>query len=257
MRHIDVFAVAVLALGRCASAGSPQTFEWKGFVAPDQTIEIRGINGGVHVEPADSTTADVVATISGRHPDPADIRIEIDLSDQGVLICAVYPTADGEANPCHPDQNRSVSTDAKVDFVVHIPAQTSFKYRTVNGWVYADVPNNAIDAEMVNGRAVITTGASARSKTVNGSIIVSLGTVDGCPCDFTTVTGTIDVSLSGAVNAQVKATTMVGAITTDFPMEVHRGFIGSSIDGAIGAGGPLVTMSTITGSIHLREIAAQ
>ena len=62
MRYFAVVAFAALAYGQCARAGSPLTFEWQGFVAPNQTIEIRGINGSIRVEPADGTSAEVVAT---------------------------------------------------------------------------------------------------------------------------------------------------------------------------------------------------
>ena len=255
MRHLTVVIFAALALCRCATAGSPETFGWQSYIAPDQAIEIRGVNGGIRVEPADGTIAEVVATKSGRHPDPASIRIEIEWSDQGVLICTVYPTSDGqEFNPCHPENHSAnLSGDAKVDFVVHIPAQTRLKYRAVNGSVYADVPNNRIDAELVNGRVVIATGTSARAALVNGSIIATLGAVDGCGCDFTTVTGTIDVSLPATVNARAKATALVGTITTDFPIRVHRSWISSWFDDAIGTSGPDVSMSVVTGSVHLRR----
>jgi len=127
------------------------------------------------------------------------------------------------------------------------------KYRAENGSVYADVPDNRIDAEFVNGRVVVATGASARAALVNGSIIASLGQVEGCGCDFTTVTGTIDVSVPATVNTRVKATALVGAITTDFPINVRRAWINSWFDGVIGIGGPDVTMSVVTGSVHLRR----
>ena len=65
MRHLSIAIFVALGFGRLAAAGSPPTFEWRGSVGPDQAVEIRGINGGIRVEAADDTRAEVTATKSG------------------------------------------------------------------------------------------------------------------------------------------------------------------------------------------------
>ena len=73
------------------------------------------------------------------------------------------------------------------------------------------------------------------------------------PRKFHTVNGSIDLDLPSSTNAEVRANTVNGSISSDFPLTVQGRFGGKSISGRIGSGGRELQVSTVNGSIHLRQ----
>jgi len=74
------------------------------------------------------------------------------------------------------------------------------------------------------------------------------------PLDFSTVNGSITLELPEDAGAEVTAKSVNGGIETDFPILVQRaGFVGRSLHGTIGRGGPRLELSTVNGSIRLRR----
>ena len=64
----------IAAAGAALLAGSTvftqQDFQWRGRVAPGQTIEIKGVNGGVHAVLANSNEVEVTAVRTARRSNP-------------------------------------------------------------------------------------------------------------------------------------------------------------------------------------------
>ena len=61
-----------------------------------QQVEIRGINGSIHAEPALGNDVEVVAHKTGQPSDDvAAIEVQVVEHDGGVTFCAVYPSVDG------------------------------------------------------------------------------------------------------------------------------------------------------------------
>jgi hypothetical protein len=176
----------------------------------------------------------------------------------GVTICAVYPSSDwGRPNECQPGSGGRMSVnnnDVKVEFTVHVPAGVRFIGRTVNGEVEAASLAGDVQAHTVNGKIRISTAGSAEAKTVNGSITASVGQAAGMkPLEFHTVNGGIELELPATVNANIHASTVNGHISTDFPLMIHGKFSGREITGAIGQGGPDLSLKTVNGSIELHR----
>jgi hypothetical protein len=136
-------AVALAPLGimaRAADAANKSAkslgddFEWSGKIAAGKAIEIKGINGGIEVEPTNGTEVKVSAEKNAHKSDPASVSIEVIEHDGGVTICAVYPTPKGErANECQPGAGGHMNTrnnDVDVEFRVQVPAGVRFVGRT-------------------------------------------------------------------------------------------------------------------------------
>ena len=92
MRAITLATLAWLAVGvRPTLAQSP--FHWSGRLAAGKRLEIKGVNGDVHaVGIAAGSQAEVSAAKHARRSDPASVEIKVVESEDGVTICAVYPT---------------------------------------------------------------------------------------------------------------------------------------------------------------------
>lgn len=252
---------ATLALAFVANAagaaGRNVDFEWTGKIARGQTIEIRGINGAITARPARGNEARVTAVKRARRSDPDEVRIEVSEERDGVRICAIYP---GQSDDCEGHRgwsDRHRKSDVEVEFEIEVPAGAKFVGRTVNGEVTADDLDGDAEVSTVNGSVRVAATGFVQATTVNGSIRAAMGSHDWPEdAEFTTVNGSITLELPEDPNADVSASTVNGTISTDFPLEVRGRFVGRSIHGRLGKGGPDLKMSTVNGSIKLRSLSS-
>lgn len=237
------------------------TFSWHGRVAPGKTIEIRGVNGDVDARPASGTEVEVSAVKRGRRNDPSQVRIAVVPNDGDVTICAVYPSRTGQPeNECRPGggHNNVHNNDVQVHFTVQVPAGVLFNGNTVNGDVTAKNLKSNLEAHTVNGGLRLSTSGYARGSTVNGSIRATLGRSDWTgDLHFSTVNGSITLELPAGLGADVHGSTVNGGIESDFPVTIQGRFGPRSISGVIGGGGRELSLKTVNGSIHLRQVAGQ
>jgi putative adhesin len=234
-----------------------EDFHWQGRLAPGQTVEIKGVNGSIRAELATGSEIAVDATKSGHRSDPNSVRVETVPHAGGVTICAVYPS-DDRPNECKPGNAGRMNTrnnDVKVDFVVKVPIGVKLTANTVNGNVEATNLRSDVDANTVNGKINISTAEQAEAKTVNGSIVASMGRMDSNqPLHFETVNGSVEVSMPANASADVHASTVNGGISTDFPLTVTGKFGPKSVTGKIGGGGRELKVVTVNGGISLKRI---
>jgi hypothetical protein len=218
-------------------AVNSDTFHWSGRVPAGQLLEVRGVNGSIHAEPAVGREVDVIAYKNGQQLDAGEIKVRVVEHDGGVTICAVYP---------------SPNNDVSVDFTVRVPKGVRFLARTVNGLVEANSLDAYTEAHTVNGNLRLSTAGTAQGETVNGSIVASVGRITE-PLKFSTVNGGITLEMPRGTGAEVHANTVHGRIATDFPIGMRGRLLGKHVDGSIGRGGPQLRLATVNGSITLRK----
>ncbi len=253
-RRTGLLAAAVLL----ATAGglAAQDFSWNGSVARGDAVTIRGVNGDLEARRASGGQVRVSASKHARHDDPSTVDIQVIEDDQGVLICAVYPTPSGErSNRCargdayHMNNKRN---DVQVDFVVEVPDGVDLDADTVNGDVDIAGLGGRVDATTVNGSIDIQTQGTARATSVNGGITARVGRIEG-DLEFTTVNGSVTLTLPSSTQADVEMSTVNGSIETDFPITVRGRWGPRSARGQIGGGGTRLEVTTVNGSIRLQR----
>jgi DUF4097 and DUF4098 domain-containing protein YvlB len=232
-----------------------EEFRWHGTVAPGRTLEIKGVNGGIHAEPAAGSDVEIVALKQGRRSSPHDVEIMVVPHDGGVTVCAVYPGS-GTPNRCEPGTGGHMNVrnnDVSVDFTVRLPTGVGLVARTVNGAVHARGLQGRVEAHTVNGSVHVATEGAAQAETVNGSIDAALGRTDWPEeASFQTVNGSITVALPTQASTAVDARTVNGGITVDFEMTGTRA-TRREVSGTIGAGGRRLALATVNGAIRLRR----
>lgn len=252
-----VCTLALVALAAGPALGAAQgEFHWKGKIAAGKAIEIKGVNGDIDAV-AGSGEVEVTAVKHARRSDPDEVKIEVVPSEDGVTICAVYPSDGRRENSCEPGEHDHMSThdnDVRVDFTVHVPEGVRFVGKTVNGGVEAANLASDVSATTVNGSIRISTSGYAEAETVNGSIVASMGRATWSDAlDFRTVNGGITLELPANLSAEVRAKTVNGDIVTDFPLLVMGRLGPRSLNGTIGNGGRRLDLSTVNGTIKLRK----
>ena len=256
IRIACIGAVALLAAAPAARAQAqdPNHFSWHGTIAQGKTLEIRGVNGGITVEPASGSEVVVTATKRARHSDPDDVKIEVVQHEGSVTICAVYP---GSSNRCGPEDDYHMSThnnDVEVAFHAQVPAGVAFAGGTTNGDVEVNVAG-PVEATTTNGGVRIeTTSGGASGETTNGSVTAIVRGQGTTPLRFETTNGSVTLSVPKDLNADVEAETTNGSIDTDFPISVTGRISRQHLSGRIGQGGRRLHLETTNGSIRLRAL---
>ncbi len=234
-----------------------QDFEWRGRLAPGQTLELKGINGDIRAELSDGDEVEVVARKHGRWDAEESVRIEVVEHEGGVTICTIYENRGGRPNVCAPgDVGRlnSRNNDVEVDFVARIPAGVNFTGKTVNGDVEARSLEGDVFGYTVNGDVEIIATGVAGAATVNGSIDVRMGRADwDGDMDFRTVNGGITLRVPSDFAAEITGETLNGSIESDFPITIRGRFGRRRLSATIGGGGGGrgLHVETVNGSIRL------
>ena len=251
-----ILAVLLLCAAPALGAQEEEVFRWSGTVEAGDRIEVEGINGFIHAEPGTGREVEVVARKHGEDDDPSSVQIEVIEHEDGVTLCALYPTPEGKPrNRCAPGGEGRMNNgrnDVEVDFTVRVPSGVDFHGATVNGEVVAEGLSGRTVARTVNGSVRVSTAGVARAETVNGSIEARLGSADwDGTLDFETVNGAITVYLPDGVDADVSAETVNGSLETQFPLTVRGRWGPKEMRGTLGSGGRGLKLETVNGSIHL------
>lgn len=227
-----------------------EDFSWEGNLSSGQSIEVRGVNGGITAGPAHGSHVVIKAHKRARQSDPSAVKIDVVERSGGITVCAVYPGGEGG---CEGDRQMGNMNDVSVQFDVQVPAGVTFVGRTVNGSVRAEGLADDVHVQSVNGSITIDTQGSARAETVNGSIKAALGALDGFDnLAFTTTNGTITLALPSHVHAVLEGHTSNGSIASEFPVEIS-GQRAKDLHGVLGDGGDLIKLTSMNGSIKIIE----
>jgi hypothetical protein len=230
-----------------------RSFHWDGHLGRGRTLEIHGINGSIEVEGTRGGDVVVDAEKRGHKSDPDEVKIQVEQTEDGVRVCALYPRKDGSLNDeC---ENQQVSNnDVQVRYHVQVPAGVNLAAHTVNGKVEVDDLQGNVEAATVNGSIDVSTTGLATARTVNGSIRAEMGEGDWQDgLEFRTVNGSIDLTMPRNVDADLEARSMNGRIVSDFPITATGHITSRRLSGSIGDGGPRLRMETINGGIELHS----
>ena len=233
-------------------------FNWHQSLAAGKVIEIVGVNGSIEAS-GTKGELEVRAVKTSEKYDLADVQIEVVQHADGVTICAVYPSARGQANECRPGGKGRMNTrknDVTVNWTVRVPEGVRLIGRTVNGHIAAHGLTAPAEAYTVNGPVTVETTSWATASTVNGSITARMGKADWSDDrEFSTVNGSITIELPPNASMQVDAATVNGSMSTDFPLTVRGKWGPQRMSGTIGQGGRSLSLSTVNGSLNLRRSA--
>src|SRR5438093_2013269 len=253
-----VLLTTALCVGAVAAL-TAQDFNWHGRLAAGKRLEVKGVSGDVRAVLASGAEAVVNARKHARRSDPDEVEIKVVESEDGITICAVYPTPRRarEENNCEPGDRWHSSTDnndVTVDFEVQVPAGVAFNGKTVNGEMSAEGLKGDVQASTVNGSVRVTTTGLAEASTVNGSVYAQLGRADWTnDLEFSTVNGGITLILPGKLDTEIRANTVNGDIETDWPLMITVRFSQRRLKGTIGAGGRGRRLSTGHGERRLKK----
>lgn len=212
-------------------------------IAPDGTVNLKNVNGGVTIQAWDQPTVEIVSTKTGPSQENMDrVKVEINADDRRIDVDTVYPK-----------RARNLRVSVRYDLMV--PSTVRLRdISTVNGSVKVDGMTFEVNAQTVNGSVkVMKSSGIINAETVNGSITAELDQINrDADMKFETVNGSIKLYLTDQVGAEVSAETVNGRLRTDFPITVRGKFGPKRMRGILGSGGSArIRLETVNGSINL------
>jgi len=283
---VGVSALASRAMG--AQQGRDEaTFVWSRQMASGATLTITNGDGPITVREASGDVVQVRAVKDPRsRASIRDVAFDIRETGSNVEICTLYD----QQTSCR-DRSRGRDTRVRVEYTVSVPRSLRVRALTGNGEitieragadVTASTGNGAIRIGETAGRVNVSTGnGDIQVDGANGSVSASTGTgrvtvvtargavsantgvgdidvrVKGNPIDgdmrFISGSGSIRVTLPSDFNGRVDATSGNGTLRSEFEISVVGRLSAQHVRGTIGRGGPLIRMSTGSGTIELRK----
>lgn len=233
-------AAAVPALGRVT-----EEFHHTYPLNADGKVSLENVNGNVHISAWDRNEVKVDAIKFANDSDRlADITIEIDAHSDSIYIKTRYPHHLFNNNPGGVEYTLTVPHGARLD-----------KIDLVNGNLDTDGLTGDLRGSLVNGsvKAHAVRGGTELS-TVNGRVELTVDESDlKKPISLSSVNGSLVLSLPPDVNAKLNASSVTGGISSDFQIAVRGWFVGHSLEGELGHGGPEVRLSDVNGRISIRR----
>jgi DUF4097 and DUF4098 domain-containing protein YvlB len=139
-------------------------------------------------------------------------------------------------------------------------AEGAATLRTTNGAVNVEGLRGSLEVSTSNGRirariAQTDPGKPLRASTTNGSIDLTVESLQDNDVRASTSNGSITVRLPSPLNARLRASTSNSSVSTDFDVLVKGGVQSKTrLDGSVGNGGPLIDLSSTNGSVKLLKL---
>jgi hypothetical protein len=244
-----------------------------------RSLDVRNINGFIHVEGTDESAVQLSirkVIRAATHDDLAEAqrdvrldfrdgapRVEARVTDRRGHVC-------GEESNDRGDRWERVRYDVRFDFTIRVPRDVALRLCTINGGdVIVNGTRGDFDVDNVNGAVSLNQIAgSGRAHTVNGGVSVKFTANPKAPSSFKTVNGNVDVSFLDGLAADFAMKTMNGGLFTDFDAEPLAGPSPAAAERRngkfvyranqhtrvrVGSGGPEITFETLNGNVRARK----
>lgn len=221
-------------------------------LSPTGRVSLENINGDVQIKVWDRPAVQVDAVKKAyRKERLTEATIEVNATEENVRIRTEYP--EGPQN-FRNGQGRW-ENPATVDYTLTVPRKAMLEsIELVNGSCDIDGVEGNVKASSINGR-LNARGllGEARLSTINGPLNASFNQLDESKSiSLGSVNGSVTLVIPSNSNASVKAGTVHGGISSDFALKVKHGeYVGHSMDGQIGNGGPRIKLGNVNGGIRV------
>lgn len=219
-------------------------------LSPTGRVSLENINGGVQIKVWDRAAVQVDAVKKAYRRDRLnEAKIEVNATEENIRIKTEYPDRDQYFRGDRYDN------PATVEYTLTVPRKAVLEsIELVNGSIDIDGVEGNVKASSINGR-VGARGLMGEAKlsTINGPLQVTFTQLDESKAiSLNSVNGSVTVVIPSNANASIRADTVHGGITSDFGLKVKHGeYVGHSMDGQIGTGGPRIKLGNVNGGIRV------
>lgn len=217
-------------------------------------VSLENINGGVTIKVWDRAAVQVDAVKKAyRQNRLAEARIEVTSTEESIRIKTEYP----DENQNFRSGEGRYDNPAIVEYTLTVPRKAMLdSVELINGHLDIDGVEGNVKASSINGR-VNARGlmGDARLSTVNGPLQATFTQLNETrPINLSSVNGNLTLIIPSNANAAIRAGTVHGSISNSFGLKVKHGeYVGHSLDGQIGTGGPKIKLGNVNGAIRINN----
>ena len=221
-------------------------------LSPTGRISLENINGGVQIKVWDRAAVQVDAIKKAYRKERLDeAKIEVNATEENIRIKTEYPYE----NQTFRSDYRRYDNPATVEYTLTVPRKAMLEsIEMVNGSIDIDGVEGNVKATSING-AVNARGLvnEVRLSTINGPLTATFTQLDETkPISLGSVNGSVMLVIPSNANASIRAGTVHGGISSDFGLKVKHGeYVGHSMDGQLGTGGPRIKLANVNGGIKI------
>lgn len=215
-------------------------------------VGLENINGGVQIKVWDRAAVQVDAIKRAyKQIRLTEAQIQVDSTEESIRIRTEYPYQNqnfrsGEGRYDNP---------AIVEYTLTVPRKATLgSIELINGSLDIEGVEGSVKASSINGRLnARALAGEARLSTINGTLQATFTQLDEAkPITLNSVNGNVTLIIPSNANASVRASTVHGGISNDFGLKVKHGeYVGHSMDGQIGTGGPKLKLNNVNGTIRI------
>lgn len=226
-----------------------QTFQ----LATGARVEVRGINGPVEIETADTDTAVVHIIRTADNKSELDKHRVLVEKAPASLVVRAEDSGSGWWESLWGGRNA-----VRQQVMLRIPRRCGVKTRGINGSVEIGEVEGPVEVTGVNGRVEVAQATDRFEITgINGGVAIGLAQPGADGVRLSGINGGVEFRVRGGVDADVRVSGLNGNVTIDAPdMAVEEQLKHSHMRARIGAGGPSVSISGVNGDLHFQSGAA-
>ncbi len=220
-------------------------------LSPGANVEVRGINGQVEIETADTTTAEVyILRTAANQTDLETRKITVTATAASLVIQGEKQSGGFWQNLWHGDVKHQV--------VLKVPRQIALTIKGVNGPIRAGEVTGAVQISGVNGKVeTAQTDGYSEISGVNGSVTVAIRQIGEKGLRIKGINGAVELRFADKLNADIEARGINGRVKAELPDVVLQGEQErSKFNARIGTGGAPVNVSGVNGSVRLVRAAS-
>jgi len=215
-------------------------------------VSLENINGGVQIKVWDRPAVQVDAIKRAYRRDRlAEAKIEVSTTEENIRIKTEYP----DENQNFRSGEGRYNNPAIVDYTLTVPRKAALEsIELINGAIDIDGVEGNVKASSINGKVTAKgLAGEARLSTINGPLQVTFTQLDESKAiELGSVNGNLTLVIPSNANASIRAGTVHGGISTDFGLKIKHGeYVGHSLDGQIGNGGPHIKLGNVNGGIRI------
>ncbi|HEV3470555.1 MAG TPA: hypothetical protein VG148_14625 [Pyrinomonadaceae bacterium] len=217
---------------------------------PGARVEVRGINGPVEVNTAETDTADVRVTYSGGGPEDGP-RVVVEHRPAELVVR-------GEGRGGDFWRWLRGGGDTRVAVTLTVPRRSEVAAKGVNGPVEVGEVEGPVTVTGVNGRVdVAPAGGRTEVSGVNGNVKLAVTRISSEGLDVKGVNGNVEVFLRSSLDADLEVRGNNGQVTLNVPnvtMQEREGH--SRMRARFGEGGAPISFKGVNGNVRFDSGAA-
>ncbi len=215
-------------------------------------VEVRGINGSVEVNTAETVFADVSIIRTAENEDDLEhSRIVVEHTESRLVI-----RGEGKKSGFW-RRLWGGGGNVRQQIVLTLPRGVELETKGVNGPVKIGEVDGAVSVSGINGRVEVAQAVGrSEVKGINGTVKVAVSRLGADGMEVTGVNGKVEIELKENLNADISVKGLNGSFTLDVPnVTMQEKENRSNMRARLGTGGTPVNITGVNGNVSFASSA--